>query len=551
MRKFLTALVVGVFISFGSVTPASAAACTTTDTTVTISGQSYELVTISSTGSCTWTVPDGVIEIDFLIVAGGGGGGGGAGWDSGAKNGGGGGGGAGGLGIHTDISATPSNTIQISVGAGGARGASGAYNTNGGDGLDGGNSSIVISGTTYSETGGSGGQGGRETGGLGGNSGDGFSGGSVSGKQAGSGGSSEGSGSATTALNGGTSSDFSGSSATYSSGGGGGNATQYGANPTGTPGSGGYGGRGSQQTPTYNYGYPGGAGANGLIMIRYKTLTAPGSPTQVSATSGYLSANVSWTAPTNVGNTSITGYKVEMQDQGGWTTIRENTASTGTSLVVQNLKVGLTYRFRVTAINIVGASSASQASAELTVVYHSPPSYPIPSVELGGVRVALSQNGENWDIEIHGRRLNSILTGFILNEALTFDSQSDALLSFSLPLSVPAGSHEVRFNTTQGMFYLANQLVIPVIPETSQGESPQAQEQQRVSVGSFKGYVAVYTLGYNGSRLSAKIGNDWLIVESIEGEYARHLEKVGSGVPIVVRVYLDRELVLTQAMTTS
>lgn len=118
---------------------------------------------------------------------------------------------------------------------------------------------------------------------------------------------------------------------------------------------------------------------------------------------------MSWTAPTNAGNTSITGYKVEMHNQGGWQTIRENTASAGTSLIVNNLEIGRTYMFRVTAINIVGASSASQASAELTLGYHSPPSYPFPSVEFGGVRVALSQNGEGWKVEIHGRRLNSIL----------------------------------------------------------------------------------------------------------------------------------------------
>jgi len=35
---------------------------------------------------------------------------------------------------------------------------------------------------------------------------------------------------------------------------------------------------------------------------------------------------------------------------------------------------------------------------------------------------------------------------------------------------------------------------------------------QKVNAGSFKGYVALYALGYEGQRMSAKVGNDWVIV---------------------------------------
>lgn len=556
MRKFSMALAAGLLSSFLSVLPASAAACATTDSTVTISGESYELVQISATGTCSWTVPTGVEQVDLLVVAGGGGGGGGAGWDTGTKNGGGGGGGAGGFGIQDGISLTPGETIEVTVGAGGSRGTSGGATSNGGDGADGGLSSVVVSGTTYSENGGEGGQGGRETGGTGGDSGDSLSGGTPSGKQAGSGGSSEGAGSATISLNGGTSSDFSGAAATYSSGGGGGNATQYGVNPTGTPGSGGNGGRGSQQHPIYNYGYLGNAGANGIVMLRYKTLTTPQPPSNVNAEGRYLSALVSWAAPTNTGNTSISGYKVEMLGGSGWQTVRENTGGTGTSLTVQNLKVGKTYRFRVTAINSVGNSSVSESSAEMTLTYHSPPYHPIPSVAPGGLTVSLDKVNSRWLVEMTGRRLNSILTGSVAGIALEFIGQTDRFLSFGLPLSLDSGTYELTFDTTLGLLSIQNLLTItqanldaatePLQPK----ESADPEKSQRVSIGSFKGFVAVYTLGYEGSRLSAKIGNDWLIVESIVGKFARHLERVGSGVSILVRVYIDRELVETKELVT-
>jgi len=35
---------------------------------------------------------------------------------------------------------------------------------------------------------------------------------------------------------------------------------------------------------------------------------------------------------------------------------------------------------------------------------------------------------------------------------------------------------------------------------------------QKVNAGSFKGYVALYAKSYEGQRMSAKVGNDWVIV---------------------------------------
>ncbi|HEY7824285.1 MAG TPA: S8 family serine peptidase, partial [Acidimicrobiia bacterium] len=64
--------------------------------------ETYRVVAFKDTGSCTWTVPDDVELVDYLVVGGGGGGGGG-----GASDHGGGGGGAGGLveGTNLDVSA--------------------------------------------------------------------------------------------------------------------------------------------------------------------------------------------------------------------------------------------------------------------------------------------------------------------------------------------------------------------------------------------------------------------------------------------------------------
>jgi hypothetical protein len=76
---------------------------------------------------------------------------------------------------------------------------------------------------------------------------------------------------------------------------------------------------------------------------------------------------------------------------------------------------------------------------------------------------------------------------------------------------------------------------------------------QKVNAGSFKGYVALYAKGYEGHRLSAKVGKDWVIVPSIPAsvnDLYRHVEFVGPGVDIAVRMYIDRVLVDTINMTT-
>jgi hypothetical protein len=76
---------------------------------------------------------------------------------------------------------------------------------------------------------------------------------------------------------------------------------------------------------------------------------------------------------------------------------------------------------------------------------------------------------------------------------------------------------------------------------------------QKVNAGSFKGYVALYAKGYEGSRMSAKVGNDWVVVPSVPAatnDLFRAVEFVGAGVDISVRIYIDRVLVATIPLLT-
>jgi len=77
-----------------------------------------------------------------------------------------------------------------------------------------------------------------------------------------------------------------------------------------------------------------------------------------------------------------------------------------------------------------------------------------------------------------------------------------------------------------------------------------AAADAKVNAGSFKGYVALYAKGYAGARMSAKVGNDWVVVPVLASNFERVVEYTGAGYSINVPIYIDRVLVSTVAVTT-
>jgi len=82
------------------------------------------------------------------------------------------------------------------------------------------------------------------------------------------------------------------------------------------------------------------------------------------------------------------------------------------------------------------------------------------------------------------------------------------------------------------------------------GEAPAPAADTKVNAGSFKGYVAIYAKGHEGKRLSAKVGNDWVVVPALASNFVRVVEYTGAGYTISVRIYIDRVLVDTIVVTT-
>lgn len=95
-------------------------------------------------------------------------------------------------------------------------------------------------------------------------------------------------------------------------------------------------------------------------------ITAPGAPTNVSATLASQSTQVSWTAPVSNGGATITLYTVTGSPSGSCTT-------STTSCTITGLTNGTSYSFTVTATNAAGTGPAS---APATVTPAAVPSAP-------------------------------------------------------------------------------------------------------------------------------------------------------------------------------
>ena len=397
---------ISLFVSLLSpISVSAAAACNPTSTTSTINGAQYVYLAFKATGLCSWTAPQGVTQVDVLLVAGGGGGAGGS---SGA----GGGGGAGGFIEQSDQSLPAGGVVDITVGTGGNAG--GTTGTNGGD-------SIATLSSTLTAKGGGGGGGGYSStataglqGGSGGGGGgvggafaaggaalsalQGNSGGSGSGNYSGGGGGGAGGiGGNGAATNGGTSGagglgktvtwidktiavslgvgDTSSTSAVFASGGGG---SGYGVSSYAavkTLGGGGEGGTSSNgQTGTAglsNTGGGGGGGFNtsgsrggsGVVVLRYADLVTPTvTLTAPTSSNSYIGESTSVTATSNsTGTLSISTSNTNICTVTGTTS--------GTSSVTATLN------FIASGSCVVTASAAADTtyaagSATKTITIH-------------------------------------------------------------------------------------------------------------------------------------------------------------------------------------
>jgi PKD repeat protein len=357
MKKLL--ILLGILLLVGT---ASAVTWTSASGCWTATDGAYNLTKWNATGSSTWTIPVGVTQVEYLLVAGGGGGG---------ANGGSGGGAAGGFITATGFAVTPSEIISVSVGTGGehrlstdgmgGNGTNSTFSTLTAVGGGGGAGYLAaISGRTSGGNGGSGGGGGVQPYGTpagNGTPGQGYNGGAggcadANGQRGGGGGGSSKVGEdcgtynspSTSGMGGnGTASSITGESIIYAGGGGAGGSANGGSAATGGTGGTGGGGNGGQGllsggvSGTNGLGGGGGGtgagtfdsgdGGSGVVIIRYNITTASPTDPILSFTANSTGGTQPLTVQFNdTSVTSPTGWAWDFDD--GNTSTLQNPVNT-------------------------------------------------------------------------------------------------------------------------------------------------------------------------------------------------------------------------------
>jgi len=104
-------------------------------------------------------------------------------------------------------------------------------------------------------------------------------------------------------------------------------------------------------------------------LTEFTTNSTSTAPTSLSATAASdTQINLSWTAPTSDGGSSITGYSIERESPtgAGFSMLVTDTASTDTTYSDTGLTAETQYNYRIAAINAVGTSASSTAAAATT-----------------------------------------------------------------------------------------------------------------------------------------------------------------------------------------
>ena len=414
-----------------------------------------QINTFSATGSCGYTVPDGVSTIDFLAVGGGGGGG----YNVG------GGGGGGGVQVQNNIPVTPGMGIPVAVGTGGAQSTAGT------------NSAVYVGQDEYFATGGAGGgtwpgaqssctRGGNPAGGTGGGTGG-------AGGIGGFGSNNTG----VAACNGGAgiTNSFSGTPTIYGAGGGGGGyAAAGGLGGNGVSNSGaGNGGNSAAGTAGVN-GRGGGGGAggsgnaagatggSGVVIIKFDFLSTVTFDSNTAASGAVESATITQATP----NETITVPSQGTLSKPGFTFVGWNTAANGSGtdypvgyeFVPQGpLKLFAEWNYVVT-FDGNGFTSAANTLADSVTVTSS-----ISTINLDS-GTALARTGyrlTGWNTLANGSGTNYALGTTNWKSAsgdITLYAQWSATISFSLngADSGTAPASVITTGTGNGTFNLSS-----------------------------------------------------------------------------------------------
>lgn len=241
-------------------------------------------------------------------------------------------------------------------------------------------------------------------------------------------------------------------------------------------------------------------------------------------------ASYTWESPTvSTGSVSIAG-----------------TSGSTRSLVVSGLEPGesATVTQRVSLNGILQSSTVTGTAINNTPPASAPIASPgvfvpqIPSLD-PGQEVSIAE-GDQETIFLTGDFLN-LITEVKLGGLLVLPFEASAN-GEQITITIPATrSGDLKLTLLYGSLSLEQAITVS-----------RTVEPGVVNAGTFKGIVAIYAKNFEGRRLSAKVGEDWVIVDALDARFVRILERVRwNDYGLSVRIFIDRRLVRTVNLTTA
>ena len=260
------------------------------------------------------------------------------------------------------------------------------------------------------------------------------------------------------------------------------------------------------------------------------TKTSDGFTVQVSN----YDDNYSWTASASSGSAAISGS--------GLITVTGLSAGASSTVTVQTTRTGYT------------AGSATVASSALN---------PAPSGDSSGEQgsQAAAYSGPTFDaaktvaagseVTFTGRRLQLVSSAYAGQLQLQIVQAVSSSLTVFIPTSLSANVYDLTVHSSNGKLTFQQGLTVLEAQDQIVG----SEAGPKLTVGSFKGFIAIYTKGYEGQKLSAKVAGKWLVVDPLkeswrQNNYSRTVRFTGAGYDIFVHLYIDGEFIKTEMLTT-
>ena len=116
----------------------------------------------------------------------------------------------------------------------------------------------------------------------------------------------------------------------------------------------------------------------------------------------------------------------------------------------------------------------------------------------------------------------------------SFQASSNTLIAIRIPLGTNPGDVTITLVSNQGQTKSSFQIEIV---------SLETEKDTKVTIGSFLGYVAVYTKNLSGEKLSIQVGNKFREVSVLDNNFTANLTKVGGNRLVEVKVFVAGQLV--------